>query len=420
MSTSTIPRSVQQRVTATLFISQSLFSASMILSFTLLPIISAQLGGTDRAAGLPPTMMMLGRAIAAYPVGWLMDHIGRRLGLALGYLFTAAGSVICVLSISMWGSLPRLCAGVLLMGMGRGVSEQARFIAAEVYHPVKRAGVIGLIVFAGTIGAVGGPLLVAPSTWLATSFGLHAHAGPYMVSVVLATLALMLTALLLYPDPMKIGRTLSGDLSGVDEKNTGRKLWRIFIDRTVRLGVTAMIIGQFVMTLIMVITPLHMNHHAHGEQAISWVIMAHTLGMYGLSSLTSRLTDRLGPVLIIVVGALILGASAVLTPISNLDALQLTRLEQVSMLAFSLFLLGLGWNFCFIAGSALFFSGLLPVERGRAQGASEMMVALAAGAGSLGTGAVFAEAGIVAVSVMGLAFSLVLIVASVWRLFTMK
>ena len=295
-------------------------------------------------------------------------------------------------------------------GHGRGVSEQARFIAAEVYHPVKRAGVIGSYCFRRDYRCRGCPLLVAPSTWLATSFGLHSHAGPYMVSVVLAALALMLTLLLLYPDPMKVGRTLSGDLSGGDEKNTGRKLWRIFIDRTVRLGVAAMIIGQFVMTLIMVITPLHMNHHAHGAQAISWVIMAHTLGMYGLSSLTSRLTDRLGPVLIIVVGALILGVSAVLTPISN----------QVSMLAFSLFLLGLGWNFCFIAGSALFFSGLLPVERGRAQGASEMMVALAAGTGSLGTGAVFAEAGIVAVSAMGLAFSLVLIVASVWRLFTMR
>ena len=410
MSMSATLRSVQQRVTATLFISQSLFSASMILSFTLLPIISAHLGGTDRAAGIPPTMMMLGRAIAAYPVGWLMDHIGRRPGLSLGYLFTAAGSAVCVLSISVWGSLPWLCGGVLLTGMGRGVSEQARFIAAEVYHPVKRAGVIGLIVFAGTIGAVGGPLLVSPSTWVATFFGLHGHAGPYLISVVLAALALMLTLLLLYPDPMKVGRTLTGDLNDAEEKNTGRKLWQIFIDRTVRLGLVATIIGQFVMTLIMVITPLHMNHHAHGEQAISWVIMAHTLGMYGLSSLTSRLSNRLGHVTVIVLGALILGASAVLTPLSN----------QVTMLAFSLFLLGLGWNFCFIAGSALFFSGLLPPERGRAQGAGEMMVALAAGAGSLGTGAVFAEAGIVAVSAMGLAFSLVLIVAATWRLLTSR
>lgn len=406
MSTSTILRSVQQRITATLFISQSLFSASMILSFTLLPIIAAQLGGTDRAAGIPPTMMMLGRGIAAYPVGWLMDHIGRRLGLSMGYLFTAAGSVISVLSISAWESFPWLCGSMLLLGMGRGVSEQARFIAAEVYHPVRRASVIGIIVFAGTIGAVSGPLLVSPSTWLAAYFGLHTHAGPYLVSVVLASLALMLTLSLLYPDPMKVGKTLVGDLNGTEEKNTGRKLWQIFIDKTVRLGVTATIIGQFVMTLIMVITPLHMNHHAHGEQQISWVIMAHTLGMYGLSSLTSRLSDRLGQVTTILIGALILGVSAVLTPMSN----------QVPMLALSLFLLGLGWNFCFIAGSTLFFSGLLPVERGRAQGAGEMMVALAAGAGSLGTGAVFAEAGIVAVSTIGLAFSLVLIVATIWRL----
>jgi MFS family permease len=408
MSTSTIPRSVQQRITATLFISQSLFSGSMILSFTLLPIISAHLSGTDRAAGVPPTMMMLGRAIAAYPVGWLMDRTGRRLGLSLGYLFAAAGSVLSVLSISMWESFPWLCASVLLIGMGRGVSEQARFVAAEVYHPVKRAGVIGLIVFAGTIGAVGGPLLVSPSTWLAAYFGLHPHSGPYLVSVTLTVLAFMLIFCLLYPDPMKVGRALAQDLNGVEEKNTGRKLWQIFIDRTVRLGVGAMIIGQFVMTLIMVITPLHMSHHAHEATAISWVIMAHTLGMYGLSSLTSRLSDRFGQVKIVVAGALILSISTVLTPISN----------EVSMLAFSLFLLGLGWNFCFIAGSTLFFSGLLPFERGRAQGASEMMVALAAGAGSLGTGAVFAEAGIVVVSAMGLAFSLVLIVAATWRLIT--
>ena len=286
------------------------------------------------------------------------------------------------------------------------MSEQARFIAAEAYPPVRRASVIGLIVFAGTIGAVGGPLLVSPSTSLAAYFGLHVHAGPYLISVVLAALALMLTLFLLYPDPMKVGRTLARDSNGVEKKNTGRKLRQIFVDRTVRLGVAAMIIGQFVMTLIMVITPLHMNHHAHGAQAISWVIMAHTLGMYGLSSLTSRLTERFGQVKIVFIGALILGVSAALTPISN----------RVPMLASTLFLLGLGWNFCFIAGSALFFSGLLPFERGRAQGANEMMVALAAGTGSMGTGAVFAELGIAAVSTIGLAFSLMLIVAAVWRL----
>ena len=177
-----------------------------------------------------------------------------------------------------------------------------------------------------------------------------------------------------------------------------RALRQIFSDGTVRLSVAAMVIGQLVMTLTMVITPLHMAHHAHGTKAISWVIMAHTLGMFGLSSMTSRLSDYFGRVRIVIAGALVLAVSAVLTPISN----------QLPMLAFALFLLGLGWNFCFIAGSALLSGAVLPFERGRAQGITEMMVSLAAATGSLGTGTVFAEGGIVAVSAIGLGFSLAL------------
>jgi MFS family permease len=74
-----VSRAVERRITSTLFVSQSLFSASAILSFTLTPIISAHLSGSDSAAGVPPTMTMLGRAVAAYPVGWLMDRTGRRI-----------------------------------------------------------------------------------------------------------------------------------------------------------------------------------------------------------------------------------------------------------------------------------------------------------------------------------------------------
>ena len=138
-------------------------------------------------------MMLLGRAIAAYPVGWLMDHIGRRLGLSLGYLLATVGAMLSMLSISIWGSFAGFCAGGMLIGMGRGASEQARFIAAEVYPSDRRAGAIGMIVFAGTVGAVAGPLLVDPSTELAASFGLHVNAGPYLVSAAFTALALVLT-----------------------------------------------------------------------------------------------------------------------------------------------------------------------------------------------------------------------------------
>lgn len=402
--TSMVSHSARQRITATLFVSQSLFSAAIIASFTLMPIIAAQLSGSESTAGVPNTLIFVGRAAAAFPVGWLMDRVGRRLGLSLGYLLAVLGSLLAALSV-VEGSFIGFCMGALLVGMGRGASEQGRFAAAEVHVPQRRAKVIGLIVFAGTIGSIGGPALVDLSGRLALGFGVAEMAGPYFVAAGLLFLALSLVFLLLRPDPLHIGRLLATPQEDAKEVVAmERPLRQIFKSSTVQLAVAAMVIGQLVMTLIMVITPLHMDHNNHTTGAISGVIMAHTLGMFGLSSVTGWLIDRFGRIPMIVAGALILVVASLLAPVS----------ANVFMLALALFLLGLGWNFCFVAGSSLLSDALASHERGRAQGASEMMVALASGAGSLSTGAVFSAGGIIAVSGVGLAFALALIAAAAW------
>ncbi len=386
---------------ACLFASQSLFSAATIMCFTLMPILAARLGERDSAAGVPPTLMMLGRAVSAYPAGWLMDRLGRRPGLSLGYLLTSFGAALSVWSVSDWGSFVGFSSGALLMGMGRGMIEQARFVAAEIYDVDRRPQAIGAIVLAGTVGAVGGPLLVEPSGSLAGRFAMHPDAGPYFLAALFAGLAFLLTELLLRPDPGTLGKSLDAPR---DKEVGGRPLREIFSGREPRFGVAAMVIGQFVMMLLMVITPLHMSHHAHGTGSISWVIMAHTLGMYGLSSLTGRLSARVGPVRVVRFGAGVLAVSAILTPVSH----------GVALLALALFLLGWGWNLCFIAGSTILSDALASNERGRAQGAGETVIAVAAGVGSLGTGVVFAEAGILAVSVLGLVVSAGLL-GGAWR-----
>jgi len=372
------------------------------MTFTLMPIIGARLSGSDSAIGIPPTMALLGRGISAYPVGWLMDRVGRRTGLSLGYLLASIGGILNVLSIARWQSFTGFCIGGLLMGMGRGVIEQTRFIAAEICPPDQQPQKIALMIFAGTIGAVGGPLLVSPTGQLAASFGWYDHIGVYLTAAVFTILAMILIFALLRPDPLAIGQSLAGNLN--NRMSEERHLKQIFANGSVRLGVGAMVIGQLVMVLIMIITPLHMNHHAHSLEEISWVIMAHTLGMYGLASLTGRLVSRFGQVPMVIAGALVLAISAILTPISN----------QMPVLALALFLLGLGWNFCFISGSSLLSEAVAPLERGRALGVNEMMVSLAAGVGSLTTGPVFAGAGLVAVSGLGLAFSLVLLGGATW------
>src|SRR5206468_293309 len=49
----------------------------------------------------------------------------------------------------------------------------------------------------------------------------------------------------------------------------------------VPVAIVALVAGQFVMVLIMTMTPLHMAEHHHDLAAIGFVISGHTFGMYG-------------------------------------------------------------------------------------------------------------------------------------------
>jgi MFS family permease len=141
-----------------------------------------------------------------------------------------------------------------------------------------------------------------------------------------------------------------------------------------------MALGQVVMVAIMVITSLHMQGHNHGLGNISTVISAHTFGMYAFSVVSGRLADKWGRAPVILTGAATLLLACLTAPLS----------PDVLPLAVSLFLLGLGWNFCFVGGSTLLADQLSPAERARTQGVNDLFVGLASAIGSLGSGLVFA------------------------------
>jgi len=145
-----IDHTARNRIVAAIFVSQSLYSAAIILSFTLTPIIIVGLSGNDQSAGLPSTLNLLGRAMLAYPIGWLLDRFGRRRGLTMGYLLGLVGSALAVWSI-VAKSPAGFLASAALVGGSRAASEQSRYIAAEIYPFSRQAKIIGVIVFAGTV-----------------------------------------------------------------------------------------------------------------------------------------------------------------------------------------------------------------------------------------------------------------------------
>jgi predicted MFS family arabinose efflux permease len=252
------------------------------------------------------------------------------------------------------------------------------------------------------VGAVGGPLLVEPSSRWAAQFDLLADTGPFLLGGLFMAVGLVLIWSLLRPDPQTL--IVTEDADGKTPAASDAPVWRLFADAKVLLALSSMAIGQLVMVLIMVITPLHMDHQQHVTQEISLVIMAHTLGMFGLSWLTGGLIDKFGRLTIMFVGAFILVGSAIMAPIA----------VGVPMLALALFSLGLGWNFCFVAGSSLLTDSVAAGDKGRVQGAAEVIVALSSGAGSLGSGPVFAGGGMLAVSGIGLAMVLLLLAGAAW------
>ena len=418
-----IPMSrVQRRLIVTLFIVSSLNSAAMIASFVLTPIISYSLSGRVQLIGLPNALAMVGRAGAGYPLGWLLDKAGRRIGLAVGLAFVIAGMLVSASAISA-GSLMGFLGGAVLLGVGRAALEQTRYAAAEIFPLAQQAKVIGLIVFAGTVGAIGGPLLVEPAVGLARQQGFHEHVGPFWISAALMAVALILLLVALRPDPKELAALLdrkrdaakaaegSEDGSPDAQASTDgtprglQQVMRLLKLPDVQLAIAAMALGQLVMTLLMVVTPLHMNRADYDAKAISYVLMAHTLGMFGLSGVSGWLAGRVGRVPMIFAGALIQVLAAIMMPLST----------ELPVLLLSLFLLGLGWNFSYIAGSSLLSAALEgSQQRGRVQGINEAMVAIASAVGSLGTGGVYSISGVVAVAFSGVVFSVTLGALALW------
>jgi MFS family permease len=396
---------IARKITFILFVEQSLASAGFIAAATITSIVGAELSHHANWAGLPTAVYLLAGAFSAFAWGYIMDAIGRRGGLTLGLALGVAGSALAVYAI-MRSSFAWFLSGMVFMGIANAAVALGRFAAAEVNPPDARGRAISNVVIGGTFGAVFGPNLVGPiGEWIKPVLG-NELAGAFVVSLVLFAIGMVAVYLGLRPDPREVGRQVA---EKYPEAETGAGIARGVIEilrqPAAWTAVTAMALGQMVMVLVMVITSLHMRDHQHALGAISLVLSSHTFGMFAFSILSGRLADRFGrgPVILIGSGTLVLACLAA------------TISPDVLPLGVALFLLGLGWNFCFVAGSALLADQLSVAERSRMQGFSDLLVGLSSAVGSLSSGLIFAAVGYNTMAYISAAAALVpLIVTAIW------
>ncbi len=307
----------RRRSRSALFAGVALGSTGHIAAVTVATIVARDLLGSQALAGAPGATVVLGAALGAILLSALMARSGRRIGLVAGYSVGVIGALVATAAV-ITRSFPLLLLGTLLIGFGNASNQLSRYTAADMVPPERRASAIGLVVWAATIGSVVGPWLVPIASDMAAAVGLPPLAGPYLVPVVFVGLAAILSFVMLRPDPYDLADESSRADPGAEPAVLG-PVRDILRRPAVAAAIVALVVSQFVMVLIMTMTPLHMVEHGHDLGAVGLVLSAHTLGMFAFSPLSGWLSDRFGRVPTIFLGTAVLGVASLMAAFAPPD-----------------------------------------------------------------------------------------------------
>ncbi len=377
------PQAIQRRVVGVLMATNAFGYAAFVAVVAIAGLLASEMTGGDTLAGIPSAAATMGTAIAATPLALRSKRRGRRSGLRLGYLIGLSGAALGLLG----GQTELFWLFVLAMaifGVGNASNLQNRFTAADLATEEKRASSIAMVVWVGTLGAViGAPM----SVWVnrrGLELGMADWVSPMALGLIGFTLAASVVGVFLRPDPLEVAGGLNPDAERARPlREARRSSVAVWASPQARLAIGAMALSQMAMVAVMTMTPLHMRDHGHAELS-TLVISVHVLGMFGFAPLIGRWADRMGRVKALWVGAATLGLGTFAS---------VTAGYVPGLIFLGLFLLGLGWSFALIAGSALLTESLPVSERVGAQGLADVTMSLLGAVAAFSSGMVKEAAG---------------------------
>lgn len=403
---------VHRRTLRVVMVGQVLGGAGLAAGITVGALLAEDMLDTSGIAGLPVALFTLGSALAAFLVGSISQRSGRRVGLGLGFAAGGVGALGVVVAAAL-DSVPLLFTAFFVYGAGSATNLQARYAGADLATPAQRGSAISVALVSTTLGAVAGPNLIDPLGDVATGLGLPALSGTFLLAAVAYTAAGLALFTLLRPDPLLLARRLDAQRTAsvppaaADKTDADRRPARVPPPgRAAYVGATIMTLTQITMVAIMTMTPVHMRDHHHGLGDVGLVIGLHVAAMYLPSPVTGLLVDRIGRSAMAVVSGLVLLASGLTAAAAPGDSLALITLALV--------LLGLGWNFGLIAGTAMVVDATVPANRPRVQGRIDVLIALAGAGGGALSGVIVAVTDYPTLSVAGGLLALALVPALVW------
>jgi MFS family permease len=370
-----------RRNTWLLALAQGLIGIAFPVMLVVGTVAAAELTGRDGATGLIWGSYFAAAAGGAFAIGRAMDRFGRRPGLVASYAVVGIAGAACMVSVAA-GSYVGLLASAVPFGVAFGGSQLIRGAVADMYPPATRGRAVGYLLAAGTVGAVGSPLLVAVIRSVAEGRGADPNVAPWLL-VPAAAAGAIVAVLAVRPDPRDLAPELPTGEPAVPVDAPPRGPRELLALPAFRTAVLAAAIGQMAMVGIMGVTPNALHHLGHAHAVTSWVIAIHITGMFAFSPLFGSLMDRYGrrPGLLGGGAASVVGAVVASTGASAL------------MVGIGLFLIGIGWSATFLGATAVISDATSPLERGGALGFTDLLVSFSSGVAGLAGGIVLELAG---------------------------
>lgn len=318
----------------------------------------------DGIATLPLALQFIATMATTFPASFLMKKWGRKRGFMLGAWVGILGGLVMAAATYI-GSFWLFAIGNMIFGVSAAFTLFYRFAAAEASDEAFRPKAISLVMVGGVIAAIFGPYLAKFGQELLNP---HLFAGGFLFVVLLSVLVVLLLLPLRLP-------TIANDTPAAMSQ-PARPLLEIATQPLAFSAIVAAMLGYGVMSFVMTATPLAMEFCGFpfsGGSAgvieldfpfeirfitdIASVIQWHVVAMFLPSFFTGHVIKRLGEFRVMSIGVACYAVCI---------AIGLYGIDIHHFWA-ALVLLGLGWNFLYIAGTSQLTKCYRPSERAKIQ-----------------------------------------------------
>lgn len=312
-------------------------------------LVGNRIAPSERLATLPVASIVVGTALATVPMTMIMKRIGRKKTFLLVSVYSVVIALGAAYAISR-EHFYLFSFFTFLLGVTSACLMQFRFAAMESVTDDLIPKAASFVLLGGIAAAFIGPeVAVWGKDLLPSEF-----TGSYLLLAGLFVMGLLV--LVFYENTA---------ITEIQEDVPQRSLKTISRQPVFWAAVLGATIGYAVMTFVMTATPVSMHvMDNHSLADTKWVIQSHIVAMFLPSLITGNLIKMFRVAKIMVAG---LVAYLLCFGIAFGG-------HMIYNYWISLILLGVGWNFLFVGGTALLPQAYTPGERYKVQALNEFIV----------------------------------------------